>query len=74
MLTKGDLVRVKQDAFLYPVTQEPWFVKKIKVPMYGIVLGKGKGPEIKVFVDDHEWLVHDKCLQLIGEKNVCKAS
>lgn len=73
MLTKGDLVRVKQDAFLYPTSQEPWFVKRVKHPMYGIVLGKGEGPEIKVFVDEHEWFIHDKSLQLIGEKRVCKA-
>ena len=73
MLTEGDLVRIKQDSFLYPVSTEPWHVKRLKTPQYGIVIQKHNHSETKVFIGDQAWVVDDKCLQLIiGEENVYK--
>tara|TARA_R110002074_G_scaffold262068_1_gene434328 strand:+ start:345 stop:569 length:225 start_codon:yes stop_codon:yes gene_type:complete len=74
MLTKGDLVRVKQDSFLYPADHDHCSVKRTKHPKYGLVLKRMKNGEIKVFVDERAWVIKDKCLQLIGAKDVRKIS
>jgi hypothetical protein len=72
MLTKGDLVRVRQDTFLYPVNLEPWFVKRLKAPQYGVVINRATDTETKVFLEEQAWIIDNKCLQLVGEKDVYK--
>jgi len=58
---------------MYPTNLEPWFIKKLKEPQYGIVLEKEKADETRVLVDENAWIIEDKCLQLIGEDDVYKA-
>ena len=73
MLTEGDLVRIKQDSFLYPESTEPWSVRRLKTPTYGIVIKKRNHIETEVFVENQVWIVGDKCLQLIiGDQDVHK--
>jgi len=72
MLTRGDLVRVRQDTFLYPVNLEPWYVKRLEAPQYGVVINKATETETKVFLEEQAWIVDNKCLQLVGEKDVYK--
>ena len=72
MLTKGDLVRIKQGTFLYPVNLEPWFIKQLKTPEYGVVITKWTDEETRVLVEENTWIINNKCLQLVGEKDVHK--
>ena len=72
MLTRGDLVRIKQGTYLYPVNLEPWFIKKLKAPEYGVVINKQTDDETKVLVEENTWIIADKCLQLVGEDDVHK--
>jgi len=72
MLTKGDLVKVKQDTFMYPATLEPWYITKLKTPQYGVVIKQESETETKVFVNEQAWIINNKCLQLVGDYNVHK--
>jgi hypothetical protein len=74
MLTRGDLVRIKQGTFLYPINLEPWFVKKLDEPEYGVVIQKEKANETRVLICENAWIVENKCLQLIGEDDVYKST
>lgn len=73
MLTKGDLVKVKQDSFLYPAGLEPWHVKRLKEPEYGVVIDRASDEDTKVLLESQLWIVNNKCIQLIGEDDVRKA-
>ncbi len=72
MLTKGDLVRIKQNTYMYPVNLEPWFIRQIKTPEYGVVINRESATETKVFVSEQAWIIDNKCLQLIGDDDVHK--
>mgnify|MGYP003146628061 CR=1 FL=1 len=72
MLTKGDLVIIKQDSFLYPSNLEPWHVRRVKEPEFGVVIAQANDEECRVFVLNQTWIVANKSLKLIGDKDVCK--
>ena len=72
MLTKGDLVKIKQDAFLYPAGLEPWHVKRLKDPEFGVVVDRASDEDTKVLLESQLWIVNNKCIQLIGESDVRK--
>ena len=72
MLTKGDLVKIRQDSFLYPTTNEPWFVKRLRDPEYGVVVMKESDTETRVFLEGLTWIVSNKNIQLIGDHGVYK--
>lgn len=72
MLTKGDLVKIRQDTFLYAISSKPWSTKRLSQPEFGVVIGPHKLGEIKILFENQTWAVSDKCLQLIGEEDVRK--
>jgi len=65
-------VRVKQGTFMYPVNLEPWFIKQLKSPEYGVVIDRQTESETKVLVEESAWIIENKCLQLIGVGDVHK--
>ena len=74
MLTKGDLVKIRQDTFLYALSSEPWSTIRLKQPEFGVVIGHHGNWEIKILFENQTWAVSDKCLQLIGERDVRKTT
>ena len=74
MLTTGDLVRIMQDSFLYPADEQPWLAKRIKQPEYGVVINTISDTEATVFIGDTRWIVNNKYIQLIGDKDVHKST
>lgn len=74
MLIAGDLVRVLQDSYLYPVTLEPWHVKKLREPEYAVVVNTIGTEETTVYLEETKWVVNNKCIQLVSDKDVHKSS
>lgn len=57
---------------MYPVSLEPWFIKQLKAPEYGVVINRQTEDESKVLVEENTWIIANKCLQLIGDEDVYK--
>ena len=74
MLTTGDLVRIMQDSFVYPADEQPWLAKRIKQPEYGVIINTISNEETTVFIGDTKWIVNNKYIQLIGNKDVHKSA
>ena len=58
---------------MYPVNLEPWYIRKIEAPEYGVVINRQTESETKVLVEENTWIIENKCLQLIGVDDVHKA-
>ena len=74
MLTSGDLVRVLQDTYLYPATLQPWSIKKLKKPTYGVVVEASGLNETTIYLDEARWIVNNKHIQLVGKDDVYKST
>ena len=70
MLMKGDLVRIPQHCRIFSSSEETFKVKVLQEPKIAIVLKVGDR-SATVLVDDTEWAVKTKDLQLYGVSNVC---
>jgi len=57
---------------MYPVNLEPWFIKQLTVPEYGVVINRHAENETEVLVEENTWIIANKCLQLVGENDVHK--
>ena len=57
---------------MYPDDLEPWFIRQLKVPEYGVVIKKQTDNETKVLVAENTWIIDNKCLQLVGKNDVHK--
>jgi hypothetical protein len=71
-LAKGDLVKIMQGSFMYPLDTKPWLAKRTRQPEYGVVLAICNDEETAVFVGDDRWKIKNKYIQLIGEEDVYK--
>jgi len=74
VLTCGDLVRVLQDTYLYPDSLQPWYIKKLDEPAYGVVVDTSATDETTVYLEEARWIVNNKHIQLVGKNDVHKST
>ena len=80
MLTNGDLVRIPQGSLMMGTSTGDHYPPPIgflSSPMMGIVLETivpNLGTLVKVLMNDKIVYIENKSLQLVGDKNVRKAS
>ena len=72
MITKGDLVRIPQNTYIEIVKPHKWY-QKTRKPEIGIVISVDES-RCTVLLNEEEWLIKSKDLQLCGDSGVYKAS